>query len=148
DPHAAPTTAVARFDEHRPTDLVGRLLDGLVVHAGEVDAGQYGHAGVLHDLARTDLRTHLLDGFGRRADEDQPRVRARLCEARVLGEEAVARVHGVGTGTLGRVDDGVHAQVRLRRRGASDRHRDVGVAHERFVGVGIGIYGDGGDPEV
>ena len=94
------------------------------------------------------LEPICVDGVGRRADEDQPGVGARLGERRVLGQEAVAGMHGVGPGTLGGVDDRVGPQVRLGRRGTAERHGDVGVAHERLVGVGIRVHGDGGDTEV
>ena len=64
-------------------------------------------------------------------------------ERGVLGQEAVPGVHGVGAGSLRRVDDQVAAQVGVGRRAAGKPHRLVGHRHERRAGVGVGEHGDG-----
>ena len=49
-------------------------------------------------VARVRLRAHRFDRLRRRPDEDDVRLGAGTGELGVLGEEAVARVHRVGTG--------------------------------------------------
>ena len=89
DAHAAPTTARRCLHQQRQADLVD-------VGDGRVE--QHGHAGGAHQRLRLDLRTHRRDRIGWRADPHQPGVEHRLGEAGGLGEEAVARMDGVGAG--------------------------------------------------
>jgi hypothetical protein len=52
-----------------------------------------------------------------RADEDDAVLVERVDEPELLGEEAVAGVHGLRAGLLARVHDVVHVQVALARGG-------------------------------
>ena len=59
-------------------------------------AGQDRHAGGGGDFVRALLVAHRRDRIRRGTDPDEARRLHRADEAGVLGEEAVARMHGVG----------------------------------------------------
>src|SRR3954451_9574272 len=107
-------TAAGRLDRDRIAD---RLVDHLLGVLDGVDrvgrAGDDRDAGLLHDLARAGLRAHGVDGLRRWADEDDPVVLARLGKGRVLGEEAVAGMDGLGARVLGDLDQLVDDEVGL-----------------------------------
>ena len=62
-------------------------------------------------LARRGFVAHGADRFRFRADEDQPRRLDHLSEIRVLGEEAVARMNGVGAARHGGRDDRIFVEI-------------------------------------
>jgi len=105
------------------------------------------HARLLGELLRLDLVAHRLDRARVRADEDDSLVGAALSEAGVLGQEAEARVHGLGPGLLAGPDDLVLDQIGFAGRRAADEHRLVGHLHGQTVGVGLGVDDDGLDPQ-
>ncbi len=74
---------------------------GLVTNLGE-GAGDDGHADRSHQPARLELVAHCPDRLRGWPDEDDPGIPAGLAEIRILGEEAVARMNGVGAGAAGR----------------------------------------------
>ena len=78
----------------RRVGLVGRRFARDDGHAGRAISRR---AAILDPIAR--------DGLGRRPDEDDPGSRAGRGEVRILGEEPVARVDGVGAGRAGGVED-------------------------------------------
>ncbi|GAB1413220.1 hypothetical protein MASR1M97_19560 [Candidatus Desulfobacillus denitrificans] len=139
--HAAPAAAGRRLDHQRQADLL-RLPDqrgvGLV---GAVVAGNAGHAGLAHAALGLGLVAHQADRLGRRADEDEAGLRAGLGEGGVLGEEAVAGMHGLGAGGLGGGDDPLDVEVGLARRRGADLDGFVGEA--RMQGVAVGGRDDG-----
>jgi hypothetical protein len=143
-PHAPPAAAGRRLDEEGPTQPLGRLRQP-VVAGPHLGGGEDGHAGVGHHRLGRQLRAHRLDGRRGRADEDEPGVEDGPGEASVLGQEAVARVHGIGPGAARGLHQGVDAQVRLGGRGAAQRHGLVGLPDEGCVGVGVAVHGHGGD---
>ena len=109
DLHALAAAAGRRLDDQRIADLLAER-DDLVGRADRIGrARDDRHAGRLHRLARPGLRAHQLDRRRRRADPDEPRLLDRARERRVLGEEAVARMDGLG------------ARARRPRRAASRR---------------------------
>ena len=97
------------------------------------------------EAARLELRAYGGDHLRGRADEGEPGAGAGAGEAGVLGEEAVAGMDRVGAGAPRRVDDGVAAQVGLRRGGSGQSHRLVGLGDEGSSCVGVGEHRDGGD---
>ena len=102
DLEAAAAAAVRRLDGDRQAVLVGERED-LVGAADRVGgAGDQRGAGLLGDVPGLDLVAEGVDRLGRRADPDQAGVDDGLGEGGVLGEEAVAGVHGVGAGLRGR----------------------------------------------
>ena len=80
-------------------------------------AGDQGCAGALRDVAGADLVAERLDRRRRRADPREAGVDDGLRERRVLGEEAVPGVHGVGAGAAGDVEQLGRCRGRSRRRG-------------------------------
>ena len=101
-----------------------------------------------HPLARRDLRAHRLDRVGRRADPGEPGVVDRPREVGVLGEEAVAGMDRLCARALRDLDDAVAAQVALGRR---PRPEQVGLVRDgdvQLVAIGLGVDGDGRDPEL
>ena len=120
--------------------------------SGPVDrVGGAGHEGGLGregDVPRLDLVAEAVDGLGAGADPDQPGVDDLLGEAAVLGEEAVARVHRVGTGLVRDLDQLVLQQVGVAGRGAAEGVGLVGDLDVERVAVRLGVDGDGSDAVV
>ena len=138
--HFAHTLAAAArrgLDEHRIAHAVcerlslGRRLDTAV------GTGNGGNAARFHRLARGALVAHALDALGSRADEHEIVIGAGAGEVGVLGEEAVAGMHGFRAGGFRRGDDVGHDEVALVRLSGADAHGLVGVLH----GIGVGVLG-------
>ena len=111
DAHPAPSAAHRGLDDERVAGLAReglRLLEG---RHGPVGAGDGGDAGLVGEGARGGLVAERAQHVGRRTDERDAGVGARLAEARVLGEEAVAGVDRVDAGVLGDADDLVDREV-------------------------------------
>jgi hypothetical protein len=70
-----------------------------------------------------------------------------LRERAVLGQEAVAGMHGVGTGPPRRVDEEVAPQIGLGGGVAGQADRVIGLGHVRRVGIGVGVDRDGLHPD-
>ena len=60
----------------------------------------------------------------------------------VLGQEAVAGVHGLGAGLLADLDDLLDVQVALGGRAAAEEVGLVGALDVQRVAVGLGVDGD------
>ena len=80
-----------------------------------------------------------------RADELDAFFFQTARELGVLGQEAVARMDGLGAGLLAGSDDLVHDQVGLFRGSRADTDGFVGEIDVQRVLVGFGIDGDGLD---
>ena len=106
------------------------------------------HAGRAHLGLRARLVAHPLHHVGRRADEDEIVVLARADEVGVLGEEAVAGMHRLAAGRLGRRDERRDAEVALGRGRRPDPHGAIGEPHVERVLVGGRVDGDGLDAEL
>ena len=130
DPHPAPAAARGGLHEHRQ-----------VVRP---DLAQGRDA---HELLGACLGRHRLDRPGRRPDPHQAGVEDGAREAGVLGQEAVAGVHGVGTGRGGRLHDQLAAQIRLGGRRARQPYGGVGHARVQRVLVGVRVHGDRPDAQ-
>jgi hypothetical protein len=113
DAHALAAAAGRGLDHHRIADLVGDL-DGLlgVGDLAEV-AGHGRHLGLGGRLLALDLVAHGGDRLGVGTDEDDAGLRQRDGEGLALGQEAVARMHGLGAGLLAGLHDLVDHQVGL-----------------------------------
>ena len=86
DPHAAPASAGRGLDDQREPDLLRRA--GL----------DHGDAGFGRDPLRLELVPGGTDDIRRRTHPGEPGSGDRLGQRGALGEEAVARMHGVRTG--------------------------------------------------
>ena len=141
--HALAAATGGRLDQHRITDAIGLLPQKLRILVVAVIAGSQGHTGFLHQLLGFGLGAHGAQRIHRRADENDAVLRAGLGEVLVLGEEAVARMDGLGAGRQGRSDDLVHHQIGFPGWRRADAHRLVGQSHMASAGIGLGIHGDG-----
>ena len=119
---------------------VARLFD---VRTGPSLPGRIGTPAFFAVSRATALLPISRIDFGRRADERQPALAGDLGEMRVLGEEAVAGMDGVGAGDLRGGDDRGDVEVALARRGRTDADVVVGVADVQRVAVGLGMDGHG-----
>ncbi len=98
------------------------------------------------ELLRLDLVAHGGDRARMGADEGDAGIAQRLRKASVLGEEAVARMHGLGTRLLRGGDDAVDDEIRLRGLRRADSHGLVRHFDMGQVLVGLGIDRDRLDP--
>ena len=116
-----------------------RVLD----HAKEARHGR--DLGGVGEFLRLDLVAHGGDGVGIGADEDDPRLRQRLCKGLALREKAVAGMHRLGARLLAGRDDAVDEEVGFGGGGRADMDGLVGHLHMERIAVGVRIDGDGGD---
>ncbi len=98
DAHALAAAAGRRLDHHRIADLV-RNFRGLfrIGDFAEI-AGNGRDIGCGRGLFGLDLVAHGGDGLGIRPDENDAGGLQRLGESLPLGQEAIAGMHGLGTG--------------------------------------------------
>ena len=152
---------------HRPGDLQsaapaaerGLDRDGEAVLLRERDhligichrvcrARHQGGAHLLRDVAGLHLVSERLDGPWRGTDPDQAGVDDGLREVGVLGEKAVAGVHGVRARAGRHIQQFGDVQVGVRRGGAVEGVGLVGQLDEQRLGIGIRIDGHGIDARV
>ena len=86
--------------------------------------------------------------WGGGTDPGEPGVDHGLGEVGVLGQEAVAGVHRVGTALAGDVEQLLDHEVGLGGRRAAQRVRLVRDLDVQRVAVGVGVHGDAGDAGV
>jgi len=147
--HLEPLAAAARsrLDRERPPELVAEPHDVLGRGDRSRGSGHDRHAGGSHPLARRRLRAHDLDRRARRPDPDEPGPGDLAREARVLGQEAVAGVHGLGARALGDLEQPLLDEVALGRRPRADQVRLVPWGDERLPArPGATPASDGPDP--
>ena len=141
--HAAPAAAGGSLDQHRKADVL-RDRGGLLVggDAG-LRAGHDRNAEPLGGALGLDLVAHQADMRRLRSDEMDRMLLQDFGEARVLGQKAVARMHGVGAGDLAGREQGGDVEIAVARGRRSDADAFVGEPHMHGVGVGGGMHGDG-----
>ena len=110
--------------------------------------GTIGTPARLHQLARAGLGAHRLDRGGGRPDEGDALLLERGREGGVLGQEAVAGVHGLGAGLLDHLEQLVDLEVGLGRRPGAQQVGLGGALDVLRVAVGLRVDGDGGDAEL
>ena len=142
DLHPAPAAARRRLDRDRPAERVAELDDLRGGRHALGGAGDDRDARRRHAPSRLDLRAHRLDRIGRRTDPDQSRLLAGAREARVLGEEPVARMDRLGTGCPGSREDALDREVALAR-ARTDQARVIGRSDVPGSAVGLGVHGHG-----
>ena len=145
--HALAAATVGGLDHQREADargFAGQRVRRLVL-AGI--AGDDGHARGRHQFLRTGLAAHLAHRRARGPDEHQAGRGDGIGEVGVLRQEAVAGMDGLRTGFPGRRDDGVAAQVAVRRARPADQVGLVGLAYVLGIGVRLGVHRDGADAE-
>ncbi len=130
-PHPAPATAGRGLHQQRVGVGHPRLLQRQRLHDR--------HTRPRRRLLGPHLVAHQLDRVRARPDEHHV-VAAGTGEGRVLRQEPVARVHGVGA-------PAGHAHDLLDRQVGRDAHGLVGLAHVRRARVGVGVDGDAAHAE-
>ena len=123
DAEALAAAAARRLDGDRVADLLGDLAGVLDVSTGSVVPGTIGTPALLHQLAGAGLGAHRLDRRRGRPDERDPGVLEPLGERGVLGQEAVAGMHGLGAGGLDDLHQLVDVQVGLGGRPRAEQVR-------------------------
>ena len=150
DLHADAAAARRRLDERWKPDRGPAAADergiGLI---GRRLTRHDRHAGLLHQPPRADLRSHPLDAPRAAGRRSQAGVSAGAREARALGEEAVAGMHGVGAARSRGVEQRSPRSGNSRRR-AMDQCGSASSAASTCGArrIGIGIDGDGLDAEL
>ena len=141
----APAAAPRRgLDQDRIADLFGHARGVRVQHFA-VRARHRGNAQFLHRLLGGDLVAHHPDMLGRGTDEGQPMLLDDVGELRVLRQEAVAGMNGLGAGDLAGSDDCRNVQIGLGGGGWADADALIGQAHMHRVRIRRGMDGHGGD---
>ena len=114
--HLQPAAAAAErgLDGDRQSVLVGEREHLVDARDGVRRPGRHGRADLLGDVPCLDLVTERADRLRWRTDPRQPGVEDGFGELRVLGQEPVAGMHGVGAGTLGDVEHLADVEVGLR----------------------------------
>ena len=145
DLHATAATTKGGLDGHGPADGISkfddlvRALESLGTTRNTRDPGLFGGE------ARGNLVTHDFNRRGRRSNEGHPTLGDSARKVRVLGEEAVAGVDGIGATSRNDVQDGLGVEVALRGALASEGVSLVGEAHVQRVTVEFGVHRHGGD---
>jgi hypothetical protein len=128
--------------------LLGELDDLVGARDRVLRAGHERGAGLGGDVTRLDLVAEGVDRLRARADPDEPGVDDGLGEGGVLGEEAVARVDGVGAGLARDVEQLLLDEVALARGGPAEGVGLVGDLDVQGIPVRVGVDRDRGDPAV
>ncbi len=122
-PDSAAAAAEARLDHQRVADLLCRGGDVVVLTKRGFGTGNGGHSNGVGQAPRGSLVAERVELVGGRADEGHPGGVARAREARILGEESVAGMEGVGAALLRDGDDLIDVQIgadRLAAPGGTD----------------------------
>ena len=122
------------------SEAIARGL-GLVGN-GTVRAGHDRDAEAPRRRLGLDLVAHDAEMLGSRADEDDVVALQNLGKARVLGQEAIAGMDGVGARDLARRHQARDVEIAFGRRRRADAHALVGEAHVHGVGIGGGVHRD------
>ena len=120
DAHPLTTTPGGGFDQDRKADLLGGALGLGHVGDGVIDSGDHRHVVVLHRILGGEFVAHHFDGVGPGSDEGDAGIGYFLGEDRILTQEPVAGMNGIGSGVAAGLDDLVHHQVGLRGGGRSE----------------------------
>ena len=148
DLEPAPAAAEGRLDRDRQAMLASEVRDLFRAADRAVGARRERCADALGDLPRLYLVAERHDGRRGRSDPGQAARRHGLREGRVLGEEPVAGVNGIGAGPRRDRDDLFDVQVGLCRGGAVERVGLVGGLDMQGVEVLVGVNGDAGQARV
>ena len=139
-PEPLATATTGRLHGHREAELpLGDLERLLERRHGLRGPGHDRHPCGLHELTRTRLRAHRLDGARGRPDEHDAGLLARGREARVLGEEAVAGMDRLRARPPGDLDDLLDVQVVLCRRAGAEVVGLPGARHVARLAVELRV---------
>ena len=140
--NAAPPAPGDRLDQQRKAHAFRGLGERFEFLAFAAIAGQHGHARLFGNALGFIFRAQGPDRLGGRADPDQPGCLDGFGEIGILGQEAIARMDGIGAGRPGRGKDGLDLEIAFGRRRRADMDRLIGLAHMFCARIGVGIDGD------
>src|SRR5690606_14975918 len=142
--HTDAAAARRRFDEQRIADVT--------INGGSVEAltwryppasGGHRHLEPACEIAGPLLVAHSLDSLRRRPDPDISRRLHGAGKARILGEQAIARMYGVRAAPFHDVENGVDLEITLADRWRPDLECLIGEADMQRVPVRFRIDGNG-----
>jgi hypothetical protein len=145
--HTFAPASGAGLDQHRIADPV-RLLgqeDGILVVT--VISGRQRYARCFHECLCGRFRTHRSNCGRWWPDEDDAGLFAGFGELLILGQETVARMDRLRSGSPSDVQDTLADKIRFARGGRTDEGRLVRQSNVTRIGVGFGIHRDRRDPE-
>ncbi len=148
DAHAAPAAARCGFDDDRVAGFFGDLCGFVLIFDGAFGAREDGDLRLACHGFAGDFVAEEFHGFGRWADEFELAIPADAGEVRVLGEEAVAGVNGVGVHDFGGGDDARDVEVALVGGARADADGGVGEVEVGRAAVGLRIDAADFDAEV
>ena len=122
DAHAAAAAACRCLEDDGIADTLCPVERVCLGGDDAVGAGEDGHPGLFHGLARGGLFAHEAGDFGGRTDEFDVGGAADLGEVGIFAEEAVAGMNGVDVGDLGCRDDSRDIEVAVRGPCRTDAH--------------------------
>ena len=142
DAHALAAAAVRGLDHQRKTDALrfAREQGSILVLAGV--ARHHGHAVAGHQFLGAGFGSHLAHRCSGWADKGDAGVGHRFGKVGVLGKKTVAGMDRLRAAFLRDFDDGVAAQIRIRRPRAADGVGNIGLAHVLCGRVGLRIHRD------
>ena len=142
DLQPTPAAAECGFDRHRQT-VLGRERQHVVRPAHRIGcAGHQRGPGAHRNVPGGHLVAEVADRLWTGSDPGEAGSDDRLGEMRVLRQEAVTGVDGVGSGSLGGGDDLRDIEVRLGRRVAAERVRLISHPDVTGVTVRVGVDRD------
>ena len=142
DPHPLAAATGGRLDHDGIADLVGDLHRVLFVLDDAEMARHRGDFCFSCRLFGFDLVAHCSDGAGIGADEDDAGLAKRARKGFALGQETIARMHGLGAGLAAGLDDLLHREIAFGGGRRSDQNRVIGHFDVECVAVGLGIDRD------
>ena len=136
DPHAAPTAAILRLEQHGKADLGRDRTRLLRVREHAVAAGNHREPVRAHRRLRARLAAHQRRDMRRRPDERDAVLRAQRREQRILRQEAPARMQRRAARLHGGLHDALDVEIRLR--GApGPEHDDLAAVQIRRAAIGF-----------
>ena len=134
--NAPSAPAGSGLDHDRKADLGDDVLCGFQIGDQTVATWDGQHTGTLGDPARGYLVPHQSDRVAARADEGQASRGDPVGKGRILRQETVAGMNGVGTALPGGGQQSLDIEIGLRRRRGTDLDGFVGQLHRQGVGIG------------
>ena len=143
DPHPLAAAAGRGLDHHGVSDRVGDLHRVPFVRDDAKVARHSRDIGLRGSLLGFDLVAHGGDSARVRSDEDDTGFAQHARECFALGQEAVARMHGLRAGLSAGLDDLLHHEIAFGCGRRPDQNRLIGHFDVECVAVGLGIDGHG-----
>ena len=140
--HTLAATTGRRFQQGRVTDAAHGGPHHVELLRRRCLPGHHGHPGSRYGLARRRLGSHRRNHPRRRPDKCQAGGLTAGGKRGVFGEEAVARVHRIGTGPSRRREQRIDLEITLRGGRRSEQDCVIGRHHMGRAGIRFGVHRD------